>query len=222
MLFCPHCSAPQIRLPEHMLLQTNPAVAPGKQPTTGNEPPPHPRRIDWPVAMRCGSLVALGAVLLSVLGFFNSFASKLETFWVLGCAFLAVGLYRRSVPKAWLDGATGLRIGLVSGVLTIAALGLSLSIAGVLARFVLHRMAEFDGQMAQGFAAMQLSMAQKMNAQGADKNVQQHLASFVASPEVRSGLALFYLAVSGVMILVFAAAGGAFAGMLQDRRRLLN
>ena len=45
------------------------------------------------------------------------------------------------------------------------------------------------------------------------------MMNFVGSAEMRGGLALAYLTFSAGMVLVLAIAGGAFSGLLRDRRQ---
>ena len=221
ILFCPHCSAPQIRFPEHMRELPNRGSRDAHAgPTTGTVPPPQPRDVDWPAALRAAGLVAGGAALLTLLGMLSPLVSLIGTLWVLGCSVLAVLFYSRQRPRSALDLRAGLRIGLVTGVLTVSALGLAMALAGLVARFGLHRMGSFDEQVAQVFAAGRAQMAQRLQESGGDPALQQQYDALLGSPEVRGGFALTYLAVVAALVMLFASAGGAFAGLLRDGRRV--
>ena len=223
MLFCPHCSAPQIRMPEHMRPL---AVEPGVVSTTGSLPPPDPRAVDWPVALRAAALVAAAGAGLKVLALAVPQLEIVATPWVAGCSILALGLYMRQRPRAWMDARTGLRIGAASGVVMVAALGIALAAAGLVARFLLHRMGGLDDEMTQLLEATRSQMAAAMAQQGQPGNlspdlqaeVQRRMLGFLASGEMRGGLALFYLAFTGALVLLLSTAGGAFSGLLRDRR----
>ena len=215
MLFCPHCSAPQIRLPEHMR-PLEPVAA--ELHTTGFLPPPDPRAIDWPVALRCAALVALVGAALKVFALMVPYAQVVATPWVAGCSILALGLYMRQRPRAWMDARTGLRIGAATGVLMVAALGLAFAVAGLVARFGLHRMSGFDGELAQQLEAVRGQFVTMMAQQSQPASVQAEFLGFLGAPEVRGGLVLASMAISALLVLVLATGGGAFSGLLRDRR----
>ena len=214
MLFCPHCSAPQIRLPEHMRPLAPVASVPS---TTGLLPPPDPHAIDWPMALRCAAAVALVGAGLKVLALALPPLLLLATPWVAGCSILALGLYMRRRPRAWMDARTGLRIGAATGVLMVAALGLALAAAGLVTRFGLHRMGGFDSELSQQLDLMRAQISTGLTQQNQPADFQARMLNFVGSPEMRGGLALVYLAISGGLVLLLAIGGGAFSGMLRDR-----
>ena len=215
MLFCPHCSAPQIRLPEHM--RPLEPVAKGAS-TTGLQPPPDPRAVDWPMALRCAALVALVGAGLKLLALVAVPVQLLATPWVAGCSILALGLYMRRRPRAWMDARTGLRIGAATGVLMVTALGLAFAAAGLVARFGLHRMGGFDSELGQQLETVRAQAMTVMAQQNQPADFQAKFLGILGSPEVRGGLALASMAISGVLVLVLAMGGGAFSGMLRDRR----
>ncbi len=216
MLFCPHCSAPQIRLPEHM----RPLAAENAQPaTTGSLPPPDPRAVDWPVALRCGAVVALIGAGLKLLALAAPPLLLLATPWIAGCSILALGLYMRQRPRAWMDARSGLRIGVATGVMMVAALGIALAGAGLVARFGLHRMDGFDAELTQQLDIMRAQVAAGLLQQGQPADLQAKLMNFIGSAEVRGGLGLMYMTISGGLVLVLAMAGGAFSGLLRDRQQ---
>lgn len=217
MLFCPHCSAPQILLPEHMRIDV--PVVPSTL-STGTVPPPHPQQVDWHAAFSSAALVAAVGAGFTIAGLRLPLASLVGTFWVVGGAVIALGLYTRLRPGAWMDARTGLRIGLVTGLLTISAIAVALAFTGVLARFGTHAMSGFDSVLAQQFAAMQTQITAKMREQNQDPEFQQKVLGFVNSPEVRGGVMVIYLGVLGAIVVLLSAGGGAFAGMLRTRHSL--
>ena len=216
MLFCPHCSAPQIRLPEHMRPLERES---GPTSTTGLLPPPDPHAIDWPIALRSAAVVALVGAVLKVLALVLPSMLLVATPWAAGCAILAIGLYMRQRPRAWMDARTGLRIGAASGVLMVAALGIALTAAGLVSRFGLHRMGGFDSELTQQLDLMRMQASAGLAQQNQPADFQQKMLNFIGSAEMRGGLALAYLAISGGLVLLLAMAGGAFSGMLRVRRQ---
>ena len=216
-LFCPHCGAPQIQLPEYM--RTEEATA--AESTTGAVPPPRPQMLEWALALRCAAPVAIVSGLLAIAGLVAPAASFVNTLLILGGAGIVLALYRGRRPLARIDGKVGMRVGLLTGLAMVAAMGVSLSVTGVVERFGLHGMASFDAEVAQQFAAMQVQMVDKMQAQDQGRDVQQKVIGYLSSPEVRAGLAIFYLAMLAGFVLLLTTASGAFAGMIQTRRRAL-
>ena len=215
-LFCHRCGAPQILLPEHMYLEVPVSVAS----TTGAVPPPRPAgsgvgEVDWQAAIRAASIVALVAAVLLVVGLVFSPTSFLGTLWTMGAAVIALGLYARSRPLASMDARVGLRIGLATGALVIAAMVMVLAGTGVVMRFGTHRLTAFDAEMAQTFELVRARAAISLQEQGQPADIQHKILDFVGSPEARAGLAVFYLSLTGFFILLLSAGGGAFAGMMR-------
>ena len=214
-LFCPRCGSPQILLPDHMRIET-PAVPN----TTGTLPPPRPAghapgQIDWRAALPANALVALVGVVLLAIGLKFSAASFLSTLWTMGAAVIALGLYARSRPQAWMDARTGLRIGFTTGIFMIAAMGIVLAGTGVVRRFGTHSLAGFDTQLAQFFETLRGQMVLRLQEQAQPPDVQQKILGFMGSPEARAGVAVFYVFLTGGFILMLSAGGGAFAGMMR-------
>jgi len=215
-LFCPRCGAPQILLPEHMYVEVPLSAAS----TTGAVPPPRPAgagagQVDWRAAIRAGSFVALVAAVLLVLGLSFSPVSFLSTLWIMGSAVIALGLYARSRPQASMDARVGLRIGVATGGMLIAAMAIVLAGMGVAMRFGTHNLAGFDAEIAQTFELVRARAAASLQEQGQPADIQQKILAFVGSPEARAGLAIFYLGLTSFFILLLSAGGGAFAGMLR-------
>lgn len=221
-LYCPHCGAPQLRLPDYMRQETDVSVDDDSTTvSTGRTPPPHPRGVEWRAALTSAAIVSLVAAVLVVVGLKVPFASFLSTVWVIGAAVVAMTIYARRSPTAWMDGRIGLRVGLATGVMMLGAIAVALAITGVVMRFGLHRMGDFDANVSQQMSVMQQQLGERMADQQQPAGFRAHMLGFLGSPEVRGGLAIFYLATFDALILVFAAGGGAFAGMMRSARRAI-
>ena len=218
-LFCPRCGAPQILLPEYMRTESVAAVS--AESTTGAVPPPRPQLVDWPVAAMCAAPVAVATAVFALAGLVVPAASFLNTLCVLTGAGVVLGLYRSRRPLARINGRVGLRVGLLTGLMMIAAMGVALALTGLIERFGLHGLASFDAEVAQQFVTLQGQMVEKMQAQDQGRDAQQKMLGYLTSPEVRAGLALFYVSLLAGFVLVLTTVCGAFTGMLQTKRRAL-
>jgi hypothetical protein len=219
-LFCPHCGAPQILLPDY--LRPEPVVAEESAEvvaTTGTMPPPLPQTIDWKAALLCAGIVALIAAGLTAAGVVSSVASLMNFVWVTSGGVVAVSLYQRQRATARMSARVGARIGIVAGLLMVTAMGIALATAGVVARFGLKRMDGFDTQVKEAAQTMQTQMTASMQEQKQSQEIQDKVIGLVNSPEVRAGVAVVYLGILGGILVLFGAGGGAFAGMLGARRQ---
>jgi len=138
--FCPHCSAPQIRV----------VVAEAAQPTADpaaavadSSHPPVVRGVAapssgmrWSEAAKPCALAALVASILTSLGL-NPFVA------MFGVGFLAVLLYRQRQPIAQLTAAVGAGLGALSGILWFVVS----SVAGALIVLMLHKAPELRNEM---------------------------------------------------------------------------
>jgi hypothetical protein len=221
-LFCPRCGAPQILLPEHMRDEVPVAESlgtPAPARTGGGTPMATlPGYVDWRAALTAIAIVAGVGAVLAVAGLQFNAASFFSTVWTMGGAVIALGLYARSRPRAWMDARVGFRIGAATGLLMTGAMGFALAVTGVILRFGSHGLAGFDVETAQDFAAMHQQMALRLQEQSQPAELQQKVLGMMASPEVHGGIALFYFAVAAGFILLLSAGGGAFAGMLRASR----
>lgn len=190
--------------------------------TTGAVPPPRPQMVDWPVALMSAWPVAAATGILVVLSFAFETAGLLNTLCILGGSGVALGLYRSRRPLARMDGRVGLRIGLMAGLLMVAAMGICLGLTGAVERMGLHGLAGFDNEVDQSFAKIKMQMNLSMQGQSQDPAVQQHVIGLFLSPEGRAGLVLFYMGCLGAFVVVLTSALGGFAGLLQTRRRALR
>ncbi len=221
LLFCPHCSAPQIMLPEHMRIETEGQKAAAS--STGTLPPPQPgtgtqtagtEAIDWRTAIASSAYVACVGAALTVAGLRFHVFSVLSTFWVMGAAVIALGLYTRKRPQRRINGAVGMRIGAVSGLMLIATMGIALAATGVITRFSTHGMTGFDATLSQQLDVMRTQTIEKLKEQNPAPDVQAKLLNFMDSAEVRAGLVLLYAGFVGFLILLISLGGGAFSGMM--------
>ena len=106
--FCPHCGAPQIYLLDH--------EQPAEAQETGAAPPPRPQQVEWKTAIRCAALVAVVAAVLSLVSTRVPVMSPLSSLWTISGSLIAVGLYQKRRPQAWMDAGVGARIGIVGGI----------------------------------------------------------------------------------------------------------
>ena len=220
ILFCPHCGAPQLYLPDHLRIET--PVELGAL-TTGSLPPPRPagfapHQIDWHAAMRSAVIVAAVSAALGVASLHFPFLSLASFVWTIGGAIIALGFYARWRPHARMDAGVGLRIGSVTGLLMIAFLGVAFTITGLVTRFGTHSMAGFDGQLTQQMALLEQQLKLSVAQQHRPPEAEQKLGEFVEflnTPEARTGIMLVGVGLQASFILLVATGGGGFAGMLR-------
>jgi hypothetical protein len=142
--FCPHCGSPQIYLQDYE--QQNGG---GEADTTGATPPPRPQQVEWKTAIRCAALVAGVAAGLSLVSQQVQVVSLLSLLWTISGSMIALALYQRRRPLAWMDAGVGARIGLVVGLALVACLGVAWGIGGLVARYGLHSLGAFDSELTQ-------------------------------------------------------------------------
>ena len=210
--FCPHCGTPQLFLAlENQSVETGgePAVGPDGTASTGTLPPPRPQQVEWKTAIRCAALVAGIGSVLSLAAMRVDVLSPVSLLWIMSASMITMALYQKRQPAAWIDVQVGARIGLVVGVCLALGLGAAVACAGLVARFGLHTMGNFDSQMA---AQMQEAIHRSSTP------VPPEMLGFVGSPEFRAGMMLGLFAFVSACLLVLSAVGGAFAGLLRTRR----
>src|SRR5258707_3349417 len=123
--FCPHCGSPQIYLEDYE--QQNGGA---ETDTTGAIPPPRPQQVEWKTAIRCAALVAGVAAGLSLVSQKGQVVSLLSLLWTISGSMIALALYQRRRPLAWMDAGVGGRVGLVGGLALLAWLGVVLGSCG--------------------------------------------------------------------------------------------
>ena len=203
-------------------MRTQSAAEPSREVTTGKLPPPRPQLVDWAAAVRAALPVAAGSGILAVAGLVQPVAAFLSTLCVLCGSSVVLAIYRARRPLARIDGRVGLRVGLLTGLMIVTAIGLSLSVTGLVERFALHGMASFDAAITQTFAAVRSQAVDTMKAQDQPASVQQKALGFVGSPEVQAGFVLAYLTMLAGFVVVLTTVGGGAAGLFQTRRRTLR
>jgi hypothetical protein len=217
-LFCSRCGAPQILLPSY--LRAEEAEAASAADTTGAVPPPRPQLVEWAVALGCALPVAIVTALCGVGQLFNGDLFFLLALCVFSGPSLVLGLYRARRPLSRIDGRAGLRVGLLTGLMIVACTWTALSATGIIERFVVHGMAAFDEEFDK-----EMQVNQKMTLQilgsNADPSVLKQQERLMAMPAYRSSIVLLGLSMQAGMLLLVTTGLGAFAGLLQSRRRVL-
>ena len=143
--------------------------------------------------------------------------SPVSLVWIMSASLITMGIYQKRRPAALMDVKVGARIGVVVGMFLALELGVAMAGAGLVARFVLHSMGDFDTQMAAQIQVVIKTLQQQAAEQ--QKPVPPELLRFIASPESRAGmtcLATFAFVSAGLLVL--STLGGAFAGLLRMRR----
>jgi len=214
--FCPHCGAPQLFLAiENQSVETGgePAAGADGTATTGAVPPPRPRQVEWKTAIRCAAAVAGIGAALSLVAMRVDVLSPVSLVWIMSASLITLGLYQKRRPAAWVDVGVGARIGLVVGICLALGLGTAMAGAGLVRRYGLHSMGNFDAQMAE-----QIQTLQKTIQQQPVTPATAGMVKFVNSPEMRAGLMLTTFAMATAVLVVLSTLGGAFAGLLPARR----
>ncbi len=206
--FCPHCGSPQLYLQEY---QQQTSLSDGE--TTGALPPPHPRQIEWRPAIQCALAVAAVAAVLSLAASRVGMVSPLSWLWTISGSIIALGFYRRRRPNAWMDAAVGARIGLVTGLMLVLGLACSEAIAGLVARYGLHNMANFDAQLTTQLGQLR----EQLQRSGSNNPELSQMLRFIATPEFRVGFMLTGISVAGLFLLAISTVAGAVSGMLRTR-----
>ena len=214
--YCPACGLPQLVYPEDIPPgQTLPEHWDGTGRDAGS--------VDWKPALRAALLMAVPAGLLSS---GVSPLGALGMIWMAIAAVWTVALYMRSRRPAWITLGAGARIGLATGLLAgWLAFGVSGS-ALFVQRYILHQSSQMDAQWknyADAYYQTNLQMIQQwsswLDAEGMAK-VQASQAGFHAmmlTPEGQAGNVAFGLIFSSILLLLFAAAGGALGARLSAR-----
>jgi hypothetical protein len=176
--------------------------------STGILPPPRPQQVDWKTAIRCAVGVSLVAALLSVASTRLPVLSPLSWLWTVSGSVIALGLYQRRRPQAWMDAGVGARIGIVVGVVLVMSIAIGMAAAGLVARFNLHAMGTFDADL-----RAQIEKAAAMNPQPAE------VMRYIYSPEFKAGAMLAGFAMMAGFVMVLSTIGGAVSGLVRTRRQ---
>jgi hypothetical protein len=206
--FCPHCGSPQIYLQDYEQ-QSGGAEAD----TTGAIPPPRPQQVEWKTAIRCAALVAGVAVGLGLVSQRVQVISLLSLLWTISGSMIALALYQRRRPLAWMDAGVGARIGLVVGLALVAFLGIAWAAGGLVARYGLHSLAGFDAELTRTIHDA-FEKAAAVAPQPPDTQ------RFWFSPEFRAGMMLFGFGMVSTFLLILSTVGGAVGGFVRMRRKV--
>jgi hypothetical protein len=195
-LFCPHCGAPQLRYEASE--EPGPSPAFPQQAASGR----NLEVVSWKAAVVSALLVAVPVGLLSSLLNFGSL-------WVICGGIATVSLYRRrvGVPPS---GRTGWRIGGLLGVLAAFISTAIYSLKLVIERYALHR-----GELDQQIHTVAQQFAEQVN--HSDPQTAAALAQlshFWLSPDGTAAIVLGGAVVSALLMVVFAAAGGAIGARI--------
>ncbi len=216
VVFCPHCGAPQLLLPEEYLAEPQPHDA--AVDSTGVLPPPLPRQVDWQTALRSAGLVAAVGALLCVIGLRVPGISFVSTLWILTASTTTLALYLHRRPNAWMDAAVGARIGAAAGLALVVFIAASMAVSGLVARFGLHAMGGFDSSYAQMIQQVKQTARETATASGTP--APPELLRLYDIPEFQAGLLLTSIAIGSALLFVFTALGGALNGILRQRSRM--
>lgn len=212
-LYCPHCAAPQLFLPDYLRLVT-PEMEEQIARTTGMVPPPRPRLVDWQAALRSAGLVAVVAAVLMSFGMLVDALQAMGTLWMLASGFAATWIYGRLRPGLRMDARVGVRIGVTSGLATVSLVAVVLTAGALVARLLLHRSTQLDDWISKGLAVF----VAMLNSQPGNPLLDPQGIALLNSPEGRVGYILLNAASNTVFLVLLAAATGALAGTLAGRR----
>lgn len=198
--FCPHCAAPQLRVPS-----PQETAEPESGPVRSSAH--HRRTIDWQRIIRLALLLAIPVGLLA-LPFFPL---------VIAGPIVLISLYQRRSPRTPMDGRTGFRIGTFLGVLAAYVSAFGLAGWQLFERFSLHHGTALNAQYAM--EVQQSAEATQHMAQGNSLNAQQARAmlNFLLSPDGRVTYYFVYTAVLAFGIILLAGLGGVLGARLTRR-----
>jgi hypothetical protein len=206
--FCPHCGSPQIYLQDYEQQSGG-----AKADSTGAIPPPRPQQVEWKTAIRCAALVAGVAVGLGLVSQRVQVISLLSLLWTISGSMIALALYQRRRPLAWMDAGVGARIGLVVGLALVVCLGIAWAVGGLVARYGLHSLAGFDAELTRTIHdAFEKAVAMAPQPPETQR--------FWFSPEFRAGMMLFGFGMVSTFLLILSTVGGAVGGFVRMRRKV--
>ena len=201
--FCPHCTAPQIRviIAEPVLSPASASVGLQGSPAAADRPlvPAIAVPASWSLYAQPCALAALVAAVAMV--------AKLvvPVIAVFGAGFLAVAFYRRRAPETAIHAKVGARLGAVCGFFCFAMTTILESTAVL----VLHQGAEIRRIMVDAI--------QQTASRYPDPQFQQTL-DFMRSPGGMVFMMVFFLIFALAAFLVLGMLGGALGGAVFGRR----
>lgn len=206
--FCPHCGAPQIRVatPDEDPSQASDAAIPQVLPPKWSSGTPAFRSqpVQWELAWKGAFLSGLIAAVLTA----APVISMGCCLWLLGAGALAVWLYQRRVPGAFVTPGMGMRIGAVAGAVGFFAFAIWYVLS-----FVRHS-GDFHSALVESI--------QKSSASNPDPRVREmvsQLLNNLNNPEVLATYFVLMLVIMAIVFVVFSAAGGALGASMFARRR---
>lgn len=211
LVFCYNCGAPQITVSEELLAEAQKQRAVLDSGLVGSALGSHQDGVVWPAAIR---YVALAGVLAAVLSLISSAlppVALLTWFWAIGAPVVVLGVYNAKIRPASLRAGFGARLGLLCGIAIFFAMSAMDVCRLVFGRFVFHRAAQIDGELALFFTQLRTTIQQQGNP------AQAVVLAWLNIPENRLGLLLL---MSGFVLLIYlglSALGGAFAALLRSR-----
>ncbi|MCL2661329.1 MAG: zinc ribbon domain-containing protein [Acidobacteriaceae bacterium] len=206
--FCPHCGAPQI-----YFAGQNPDAEQTGNPQTAAQPP-RLQLIEWKTVIRSALMIGFVAAILNVASAGLPGLFLLNYLLIFSTPALALAIYQKHHPQARMDLRIGARIGLVVGLVLLGCMAASSVIMGVVARFGLHNMANFDAQLLQKIHQGQ-EMAQNW---AVAHNIPKPDYSYMNTPEARVWILLLNYGLLGAAVLAFSTLAGALGGTRRTRR----
>lgn len=217
LVFCFNCGAPQIRVSEELLTESqkqravlDSGIAVGM---LGNS---HPDAVFWPAAIRYAALAGALAAALTLLSFAVPPVILLAWFWAIGAPVVVLGVYSSKIRPPKIRPGFGARLGLLCGLAIAFAMSVINACGLVFARFVFHNAREIDTQLAAMFAQLRTTIQQQGNP------AQASVLAWLNIPEDRLGLMLVMSSIVLLMYLALSALGGAFAALLRSRTETDN
>jgi len=212
LVFCFNCGAPQIRVSEELLTESqkqravlDSGIAVGM---LGNS---HPDAVIWPAAIRYAALAGALAAALTLLSFAVPPVILLAWFWAIGAPVVILGVYSAKMRPPQIRPGFGARLGLLCGLAIAFAMSIINACGLVITRFVFHRAGEIDTQLAALFAQLRTTIQQQ------NSPAQASVLAWLNIPEDRLGLLLMMSAFVLLLYLGLSALGGAFAALLRSR-----
>jgi hypothetical protein len=209
LVFCSVCGAPQITLSEE-LQELAAAQLLGDAEDTASTPPNYvesdPGAIEWKSVIALAAATAAGFALLSLV-----LQPLALLAWLAPSIVISITMNRHRQTR--LTAGVGARIGALCGLFT--GIGITLtSTAQTFAVVALHH--QPDPKITAVFTQLQAQALAQPGAAGAQ------LAQMLTVPEFRAGFFLTSLGMMLTVLLLLSIAGGAFAGYLRSRERVLR
>lgn len=222
LVYCYNCSAPQVRLSQDLLDQSQAqaqakleAAQPPAPTTTSDQPPTGfvpPVLNRWTGAIQCAGLAGAVAAGLTLVSFALPPVALLTLCWIVSAPIVILGIYASRFQNTRITAGFAARLGVLCAVAILVCI-LSLdTIHLCLDRFLFHAAAELDTQLTALFA----QQAAVLNANLGPAQAKPFL-DLLAVPEFRAGLLLSSFAMLSALYLLYSAAAGAFAGLFRSK-----